>query len=128
MTEPKWLRRDAMLAVHEMLLAEFGGLHGIRDEGLFESALARPQQVVAYGSPTLFELASAYVAGLIRNHPFVDGNKRIGFMAAITFLETNGLTFHATEADAVVRTLALAARQLTEEDYAAWLKKHSKKK
>ncbi len=128
MTEPKWLRRDAMLAVHEMLLAEFGGLCGIRDEGLFESALARPQQVVAYGSPTLFELASAYVAGLIRNHPFVDGNKRIGFMAAITFLETNGLTFHATEADAVVRTLALAARQLTEEDYAAWLKKHSKKK
>jgi death-on-curing protein len=89
--------------------------------GLLESALARPQQLFAYGRPTMAEMAGAYAAGIVKNHPFVDGNKRTGFMMGAGFLERNGLTFHATEADAVIQTLALAAGEIDEAAYAAWL-------
>lgn len=127
MKEPQWLLRETVLALQERLLAEFGGRSGIRDAGLLDSALARPQQLFAYGQPTLFELAAAYAFGLIRNHPFVDGNKRIGFTAAILFLELNGRRFTASEAEAALKTLALASRELDEASYAAWLHERSRK-
>ncbi len=92
--------RETVLALQERLLAEFGGRGGIRDEGLLDSALARPQHLFAYGRPSLFDLAAAYAFGLARNHPFVDGNKRIGFTVAVLFLELNGKRFNAPEADA----------------------------
>lgn len=127
MKEPQWVLRETVLALQERLLAEFGGLNGLRDEGLFDSALARPQQLFAYGKPDLFELAAAYAFGLVRNHPFLDGNKRISFTTAIVFLELNGYRFTASESDATLRTLALAARDEDEAGYAAWLRTNSRK-
>ena len=128
MKTPEWVLRETVVAVHEQLLAAFGGATGIRDEGLLESALARPKNVFAYGrSATVFELAANSGFGLVKNHAFVDGNKRIGFTVAILFLEVNGYTFTATEADATVRTLALAAGEMGEGEYAAWLKAHSRR-
>ena len=125
MKEPRWVLREAVLALHERLLAEFGGLSGVRDVGLFDSALARPQQLLAYGQPDLADLAAAYAFGLVRNHPFFDGNKRIGFATAVLFLDLNGREFAAAEVDAVVQTLALAAGALDEPGYAAWLRRNS---
>jgi death-on-curing protein len=104
-----------------MLLAEFGGSAGIRDAGMLDSALSRPANRFFYGVSGLPELAAAYAFGLVRNHPFVDGNKRIGFATAALFLELNGYRFTASEADAAVKTLALAAHELDEDGYAAWL-------
>lgn len=127
MKAPQWVLRPTVLALQERLLAEFGGLGGLRDSGLLDSALARPQQLLAYGKPSVFELAAAYASGLVRNHPFVDGNKRIGFTTAIVFLELNGHRFDASEVDATIQTLALAARDLDEAGYAAWLKANSRK-
>jgi len=124
--EPVWVRRDVVLAYHERLLSEHGGSAGIRDEGLFESALGRPQNLFAYGKPTLFELAASYAFGLVKNHPFIDGNKRIGFATAALFLELNDLHFLATEVEVVLRTLALAAGESSEAEYAAWLKANSR--
>jgi death-on-curing protein len=94
---------------------------------LLESALARPRQLLAYGKPTMPELAAAYVAGIVRNHPFVDGNKRTGFMMGAGFLERNGWEFLADEADAVIQTLALAANASSQEQYASWLGINSKR-
>jgi death on curing protein len=127
MKEPQWLLRETVLALQERLLAEFGGLSGMRDAGLLDSALARPQQLFAYGRPGLFDLAAAYAFGLVRNHPFLDGNKRIGFTAAVLFLEINGKRFTAPEAECTLKTLGLAARDLDEADYAAWLREHARK-
>jgi death-on-curing protein len=127
MKRPQWLLRETILVLHEQLLAEFGGSLGIRDEGLLDSALARPENLFAYGKPTIFDLGASYAFGLLNNHPFVDGNKRTGFTAAIVFLEINGQHFQATEADAVIRTLALAARSMTEAEYSNWLKTNSKR-
>ncbi len=127
MREPEWLLQETVLALQERLLDEFGGLAGIRDAGLLESALARPQQLLSYGHPALFKLAAAYAFSLIRNHPFLDGNKRIGFTAAITFLESNGYSFSGSEAEATEKTLALAARAIDEQAYAAWLRENSQK-
>lgn len=89
-----------VIAIHERVLADHGGESGIRDRGLLESALAQPLQIHAYGSPDLATLAAAYAAGIIRNHPFVDGNKRVGFMAAYTFLACNGVRLTAMELSA----------------------------
>ncbi len=127
MKTPQWVLRETVLAMHEQLLDEFGGLAGVRDGGLLDSALNRPQQSLHYGRPDVFELAAAYAGGLVRNHPFLDGNKRIGFLTAVVFLEINGHEFHADEVDATVKTLALAARDLSEAKYAAWLKANSRK-
>ena len=129
MKRPVWVRRDVVVAVQEQLLAVFGGASGIRDTGLLESALARPENRFAYGrtTVTVFDLATAYAFGLAKNHPFVDGNKRIAFATAIMFLELNGYRFDAAEVDAVVRTLALAAGELKEPEYARWLKANSKR-
>jgi death-on-curing protein len=123
--EPVWLNREDCLAIHGMMLSQHGGLAGVRDEGLLESALARPKNLFAYGAPTLAKLAASYAAGIILNHPFLDGNKRTGFMLAATFLESNGLAFNATEESVVETTLALAGGKLTEAGYAEWLDKNS---
>lgn len=126
MKEPEWLLREVVLAVHERLLAEFGGSAGVRDLGLLESALARPGNLLVYKSATVCELAASYAFGIVKNHPFVDGNKRTGFATAVMFIELNGRRLHATEADAIVRTLALAAGELDEAGYAEWLATNSR--
>jgi death-on-curing protein len=127
MKQPVWLDRDDALAVHDMVLAQHGGLIGVRDEGLLASALAKPHNRFAYGSTSLTDLAASYAAGIILNHPFLDGNKRTGFMLAATFLEINGMVFTASEESVVEKTLALAAGELKEAAYAAWLKTNSQK-
>lgn len=128
MKEPEWVLREVVSILHEQSLAEFGGSPGLRDEGLLESALGRPQNLFAYGNPSLFELGASYAAGIVKNHPFVDGNKRAGFVVAVAFLELNGWRFAAGEVEAAIRTLALAAGEMPEADYAAWLKSNSKRK
>jgi death-on-curing protein len=125
MSEPVWVDREDCLAMHEKLLERFGGLKGIRDEGLLESALNKPRHLFSYGKPTVFEMASSYAVGIVKNHPFLDGNKRTGFVEAALFIEANGYLFQATEEEAVLETLALAAGENTEADYAAWLAKNS---
>jgi len=125
--EPIWLNREDCLAVHEMILAQHGGLAGVRDEGLLESALSKPQNLFGYSSPTLPEMAASYAAGIILNHPFLDGNKRTGFMLAATFLELNGMEFTATEESVVEMTLALVGGKLKQAAYAKWLSENSRK-
>ena len=127
MKEPIWLRKDVVLAVQERLLAEHGGKAGIRDDALLESALRRPQNLFAYGKPTLFDLAATYAHGIIKNHPFIDGNKRAGFMAAFLFLGRNGFDLVADEEDAYIQTLAVAEGALDEKAYAKWLKENCRK-
>ena len=120
-----WLKQAAILALHNEQLAEHGGGAGVRDLALLESALARPLNLVAYGDPDAEALAAAYAAGIVRNHPFVDGNKRTGFIAAALFLELNGRRFDADEVDVVRVVLQLAAGDLTEEAFADWLRVNS---
>ena len=127
MSEPEWLDVDIVLDIRAEQLALFGGGDGARDRGLLESALARPLNKFAYGEADLAVLAAAYAFGIARNHPFVDGNKRIGFTTAILFLELNGCRFTASEADATLKTLALAAGELNEADYSGWLKANCKR-
>lgn len=122
MKEPLWVPREVVLATHEELLARFGGLSGLRDEGLLDSALNRPRHLFAYGAPDLFGLAACYAAGIVKKHPFLDGNKRSGFMTAYTFLGANGLDLTVPEEEAVLQTLALAAGEVSERKYAAWLR------
>ena len=126
MKEPIWLDSQDLYVLHNQLLARFGGLEGIRDEGLLESALDRPVQKFQYEQEsTLPELAASYTYGIARNHPFSDGNRRSSLLAAIVFLEINGMKFNATEEEAVLETLALAAGERTEKEYASWLTKNS---
>ncbi|MCX6964609.1 MAG: type II toxin-antitoxin system death-on-curing family toxin [Verrucomicrobia bacterium] len=125
MNEPNWVDRQVLIAIQSELLNRFGGLAGIRDEGLLDSAINKPKNLIAYGQPTVFELAASYATGLVKNHPFLDGNKRIGFMAAYVFLGANGWSLEATEEEAVLETLELAAGERTEADYAAWLARNS---
>src|SRR5438477_7364645 len=127
MKEPIWLNREDCLAIHEMMLAQHSGLAGVRDEGLLESALSKPQNLFAYRSPTLPEMAASYAAGIILNHPFVDGNKRTGFMVAAIFLEVNGMVLTATEESVVENMLALAAGKLKEAGYGKWLRANVRK-
>jgi death on curing protein len=127
MKEPYWLSREECLALHEMMLSQYGGSEGLRDDSLLESALAKPRQHFACGKPTMSDLAASYVFGVVKNHPFVDGNKRTGFMLGVGFLERTGCAFHATEVEAAVQTLALAAGELSEKEYAAWLKENSRR-
>lgn len=123
MNEPVWVTEEDCLSFHDKLLARFGGASGVRDKGLLLSALARPQHVFAYETPSLFDLAAAYAHGIVKNHPFIDGNKRSGFLAATLFLEANGIRFNGDERDAVIQTLALAAGEATLQDFSAWLQR-----
>lgn len=123
-----WLAQETLLSLHELSLARFGGTMGLRDLGLFESARYRPQNADAYGERDVFVLASVLGAGIVKNHPFLDGNKRTGFLAAALFLESNGESFQATEEDVVIKTLALAAGAIGEAEYAVWLRESCQKK
>lgn len=122
MTTPKWLLRSVVDAMHDAQIAEHGGAAGIRDEGMLESALNRPINKFNYGDSDICNLAAAYAAGIARNHPFVDGNKRTAFLSAFVFLRINGVRMTASEAAATRFTLALAAGELDEIGYAAWLR------
>jgi death-on-curing protein len=126
-SEPIWLLDAAVLIAHEVSLANFGGADGIRDPGLLESALAKPRNLFVYGEPGMPELAAAYTAGIVQNHPFVDGNKRTGFLAGATFLELNGLRLIATEPEATRIMLGLAAGDVSELQLAAWFREKSEK-
>jgi death-on-curing protein len=115
-------------AIHSDQLREHGGLPGVRDENVLESALARPQQKWHYGEGAdVPVLAAAYAFGLVRNHPYRDGNKRIGFLAMVTFLGINGYTFEASDAEVVTTFLALAAGELSEDQLAEWIREHSRR-
>jgi death-on-curing protein len=122
-----WLHREIILAVHEHQLAEHGGAAGVRDQGLLESALARPENLAAYGKPDIADLAAAYGYGISRNHAFIDGNKRTGFVATELFLELNGHALAADDVDCVVTMLAVASGDITEAEFAAWIRDHAAK-
>lgn len=122
MSGPFWVQRAVVLIAHDEALAAHGGAAGVRDMGLLDSALARPQNLFAYGESDAAALAGAYAFGIIRNHPFVDGNKRTAFMTAVLFLERNRFRFMASEVDATLKTLALAASELDEAEFSAWLR------
>lgn len=123
MSEPTRLPRDLIIRLHDRQIELHGGLPGTRDHGLLESAIARPLNAWSYGEEDLFTLASLYAAGLIRNHPFLDGNKRIGFLSALLFLEANGWKMAAPLAERLAFTLLLAASEVDEKVYADWLKR-----
>lgn len=120
----KWISREALLLLHDESLAEHGGAPGLRDEGLLNSALARPLNLVASGSPDLADLAAAYGVGLAKNHPFVDGNKRAAFLAVGLFLLINGHRLRATQVEATLTMLEVAAGHLKEPEFAQWLREH----
>ncbi len=122
MTDVIWLDLPEVLAIHGRQLDEHGGASGMRDDGLLESALARSQELFADGEPDIFDLAAAYTAGIVQNHPFVDGNKRTGFVVGLLFLELNGPTFKASEADATQAVLKLAAGEINDDELAIWLR------
>lgn len=120
-----WLQREVILAVHEEQLAEHGGATGVRDEGLMDSALARPRHLAAYGEPDHAELAAAYGYGLARNHPFIDGNKRTAFVAVELFLALNAWALTASDADCVLTLLSVAAGEIDEPGFADWIRRYS---
>ena len=117
-----WFDKRALLLLHDESLAEHGGVPGLRDEGLLDSALARPLNLAAYSDPDVCELAASYCAGLAKNHPFVDGNKRAAFLALGLFLYVNGQRLNATQAEATLAVLAVAAGEWDEATLAAWLR------
>lgn len=120
-----WLVEGVVIAVHAEQIAEHGGSDGIRDRGLLSSALDRPRNLAGYGTPSVFDLAAAYAFGIMQNHPFIDGNKRTGFLAAYVFLALNGWKLIAAEASAVEAALALASGRMSEAEFAGWLKAQS---
>ena len=121
----RWIDKRALILLHDESLAEHGGSSGLRDEGLLESALSRAQNLAAYGSPDVADLAAAYAYGLAKNHPFVDGNKRAAFLAAGVFLHLNGMRLAASQAEATVAMFTLAAGDLDEVGFAEWIRRHS---
>ena len=120
-----WVAASVVLAIHEAQLAEHGGIAGIRDEGLLGSALARPQNLKAYGDkPDAASLAPTYAFGIARNHPFLDGNKRTAFVVMELFLNLNGWNLEADDAECITAMEALAAGNLREDSFAGWLRDH----
>ncbi len=129
MKEPNWVHRRALVLLHRESLAEHGGRAGVLDEGLLDSALARPRQIVSYEvKPDLARLAAAYGVALVRDHPFADGNKRAAFLAVGLFLGLNGFRLVADQVDATRTVLALAAGEMSEEEFAAWIRTHMKRR
>ena len=127
--EPFWIEERDAVAIHDRLLAIHGGPVGLRDQGLLESALARPRQHYAYaGTTDIVAMAALYTTGIVRNHPFVDGNKRTGFVIGVLFLELHGYEFKATEEDATQAVMDLAAGTLDEAAYTAWLRANAKRR
>jgi death-on-curing protein len=125
-SEWRWIDRRALVLLHDESLAEHGGAPGLRDEGLLQSALARPLNLVAYGSPDIADLAAAYGIGLAKNHPFVDGNKRAAFLAVGLFLALNGQRLVVTQTEATLVVLDVAASASDESGFAAWIRDHLK--
>ena len=127
MKTPVWIEERDAIAIHDRVLVVHGGARGIRDLGLLQSALARPRQRFAYGKKTdAIELAALYTAGIVQNHPFVDGNKRVGFVLGVLFLELNGYVFNAPEEEAAGAVFALADGRMKEMEYAAFLRANTK--
>ena len=126
MTNWVWLDPDDLLAAHDEQLAEHGGLSGIRDRGMFESALARPQNLAAYGTPDAAALAAAYAFGLAKNHAFADGNKRIALVALEAFLMLNGFDLKADDAQCVLVILSVASGSFSEDELAEWIRRNAK--
>ena len=124
----RWIDRGALELLHDESAAEHGGSAGLRDEGLLESALARPKNLAVYGTPDFADLAAAYGVGLAKNHPFIDGNKRAAFLGVGLFLLLNGHRLEATQVDATLTMLAVAAGDLDERAFAAWIRRHSRKR
>jgi death-on-curing protein len=118
----RWLRRDTVLAIHEAQIAEHGGALGIRDMGLLESALARPQQAAAYGEPNPSNLAALYALGISRNHPFIDGNKRVALVLLELFLYLNGRKLTASNRDCYEAIMSIAAGDRSDDDFIAWVR------
>jgi death on curing protein len=128
-SQPIWIEQRDALAIHERLAALEGTTASLRDSGLLDSALARPRQLYAYGKkPGVIELSAAYLFGIVRNHPFVDGNKRVGFVVAMLFLELNGYAFTAAEEDAAQAVMAVAGGSLDEPGLITWLRANSQKR
>jgi death-on-curing protein len=125
MPEPEWVGVETALAIHEEQIGEHGGGEGVRDRGLLESAMARPRNAWGYGVTDLCALAAALGHGIARNHPFVDGNKRTAFVVVETFLILNGAELGASDAESVVAMLDLAAGEMTEDEFADWLRAHT---
>jgi death on curing protein len=121
----EWIAYETVLIFHDAQISEHGGAGGLRDEGALRSALARPQNSAAYGAPDVFDLAAAYARGITQNHPFVDGNKRTAFVVAVSFLDLNGQELSASEAEAAVVFLRLAADEFSEEELAEWLRRNA---
>ncbi len=121
----RWLLDEVVIAIHDEQIALHGGIPGIRDDGLLSSALARPKQKANYGDSSVFDLAAAYAYNIIRNHPFVDGNKRTGFLVAYVFLSINGWELRASEVEAVNVVIDLAAGEMDEPSFSNWLKNKS---
>ncbi len=117
-----WVGVDVVLAIHDEQLAEHGSAEGVRDRGLLESALARPQNLLAYGSPDLADLAAAYASGIARNRPFIDGNKRTAWVVSETFVELNGFEIAADDAAAYEAVFALAEGRIDESAFAGWMR------
>jgi death on curing protein len=122
MSEPIWIEEDLVLAIRDRQLVEHGGADGIRDESLLHSALGRPLNRSAYESSDIFELAANYTIGIVKNHPFVDGNKRTGFVVGVLFLELNGYRFRASEEAAAQAVIELAAGRIDEKGYCEFLR------
>lgn len=126
---PLWIDERSVAAIHGRLLAIHGGKTGLLDQGLLQSALARPKQDQAYAeSPDILEMAALYTAGIIRNHPFADGNKGTGFVIGVLFIELNGFEFKASEEDATQAVMSLAAGTLDEAGYTTWLRSNTRAK
>ena len=123
-----WINKQALLLLHDESLAEHGGAAGLRDEGLLDSALARPLNLNAYGTPDFADLAASYAIGLAKNHAFVDGNKRAAFLAAGLFLHLNGYRLCVSQADATLTMLAVAAGEMDEAGFADWLRRNCRKR
>lgn len=126
MKEPVWLQKNVVIAFHEMLLAEHGGPMGMRDEGLLDSALGRPMNQYYYEKASLSQLAAAYAFGIIKNHPFLDGNKRTAFVSMKTFLLRNGISLKPPKKEAIITFLNLASGDLEEPSLAQWIEKYQK--
>lgn len=126
MKEPIWVLEAVVLKIHDAQLAEHGGSVGIRDKGLLESALHHPKNLLAYGEPSLFELASAYAERIVKNHPFVDGNKRTAYVVTVLFLKLNGYELTASKEERVQKFVDLAKDQITVSDFTMWLEDNVK--
>lgn len=121
MNEPVWITKEECLSFHSMLIANFGGADGVRDESKLLAALERPKNQFHYEEASILQLAATYASGIVKSHPFIDGNKRTGLMGCQIFTESNGYQFEASEEEAAIQILALADRRLSDSELTAWL-------